>query len=191
MINRQSFYDKIRPLFGQRVLPKQFAGMEVILNEWDQSGLSDPRWLAYMLATTFHETAYTMQPVKEYGGNQYFIKRYYENEKIRKALGNTSAQDAVDYCGKGYVQITGRRNYKRMGDIIDIDLIGSPDLAMKPEIAVKIMFEGMVKGHFTGKKLADYFNTVNDWCNARRIINGIDKAEIIKGYGLRFFDSLN
>lgn len=191
MINRQSFYDKIRPLFGQRILPKQFAGMEVILNEWEQSGLADLRWLAYMLATTFHETAYTMQPIKEYGGNQYFIKRYFENEKIRKALGNTSPEDAVNYCGKGYVQITGRRNYKRMGDIIGIDLLGSPDLAMKPEIAVKIMFEGMIQGQFTGKNLGHYFKDTTDWYNARRIINGVDKAEVIKGYGLRFFNAFN
>jgi hypothetical protein len=196
MINRKSFYDKIRPFFGQRILPKQFDGMEVILNEWEQSGLTDFRWLAYMLATTFHESAYTMQPVKEYGGNRYFTQRYWENVKIRKALGNIYPTDAISFCGKGYVQITGRANCKKMGVILGINLVNEPELAMKPEIAVKIMFDGMTTGKsfagdFTGKHLGNYFNkTTEDWYNARRIINGIDKANTIAGYGRRFYQAL-
>lgn len=196
MINRKSFYDNIRPLFGQRILPKQFNGIQVILQEWEQSGLTDLRWLAYMLATTFHETAYTMQPVKEYGGNSYFIRRYYSNEKIRKQLGNLTTSDAVNFCGRGFVQITGRTNYKKMGAILGINLVNDPALAMQPEVAVKIMFEGMTTGKsfagdFTGKHLGNYFNkTTEDWVNARRIINGTDKAQTIAGYGRRFYQAL-
>jgi putative chitinase len=195
-MNRKTFYDDIRPFFGQRILPKQFNGMEVILNEWDESELTDLRWLAYMLATVFHETAYTMQPIKEYGSNQYFINRYWKNEKIRKALGNLSEQDAVDFCGRGYVQITGRANYKKMTKILGVDLVGNPLLAMQPDIAVKIMFEGMTTGKsfvgdFTGKHLGNYFNkTTCDWVNARRIINGVDKANAIAKYAQTFYRSL-
>jgi putative chitinase len=195
-MNRKTFYDDIRPFFGQRILPKQFNGMEVILNEWDESELTDLRWLAYMLATVFHETAYTMQPIKEYGSNQYFINRYWKNEKIRKALGNLSEQDAVDFCGRGYVQITGRANYKKMTKILGVDLVGNPLLAMQTDIAVKIMFEGMTTGKsfvgdFTGKHLGNYFNkTTCDWVNARRIINGVDKANAIAKYAQTFYRSL-
>lgn len=196
MINQKSFYDNIRPLFGERLLPKQFNGIQVILTHWEQSGLTDLRWLAYILATTFHESAYTMQPIKEYGGKDYFIKRYWDNAKIRRELGNLSPLDAVRYCGKGYVQITGRNNYKKMGGILGLDLVYEPDLAMQPEIAVKIMFEGMstgksFRGDFTGKHLGLYFNDKKeDWINARRIINGVDRAQTIAGYGKRFYSAL-
>lgn len=197
MINQKLFYDNIRPLFGQRILPKQFNGMQAIITEWEATGLTDLRWLAYMLATTFHETAYTMQPIQEYGSKDYFINRYWGNVKIRKALGNLSPSDAVNFSGKGFVQLTGRNNYKRMGELIGADLISQPSLAMDQEVATRIMFEGMTTGKsfagdFTGKHLGNYFNkTTEDWVNARRIINGVDKAQTIAGYGMRFYAALN
>jgi len=197
MIDRKKFYDSIRvSLFGGKLSASQVSGMEVILNEWESSGLTDIRWLGYMMATTFHETAKTMQPIKEYGGDAYFIKRYWTNKKIANELGNKSAEDAVNFCGKGDVQITGRRNYKKMGDILGIDLIGNPDLAMQPEIAVKIMFEGMTTGKsfagdFTGKHLGNYFNkTVDDWEGARKIVNGNDQKTKIANYGKLFYAAL-
>jgi len=197
MINREKFYDSVREsLFRGTIKPKQFEGMETILNEWDKREFPDIRWLAYMLATTLHETAYTMQPVKEYGSDQYFIKLYWQNEKIAKQLGNICAQDAIDFCGKGYVQITGRNNYKRMGKILNIPLMTNPDLAMDKTIATKILFEGMttsksLAGDFTGKHLGMYFNkTTEDWVKARRIINGNDKAQLIAMYALKFFEAL-
>ena len=197
MLERKKFYDSIRPtLFNGKLSPKQFEGLDFILNEWEISGLTDLRWLAYMLATTYHETAFTMQAVKEYGSDQYFVKRYWENKKIAAELGNRSAQDAIDFCGKGFVQLTGRYNYKKMGPLVSADLVKEPHLAMNIMIAAQILFEGMTtgksfKGDFTGKHLGNYFNkTTEDWIGARRIING-DKAALIAGYGKKFLQALN
>lgn len=195
MINRSNFYEKVRQSFG-KLSQSQVNGFDAIINEWGESGLTDLRWLAYMLATTWHETAKTMQPIKEYGGNQYFIKRYWENKKIANQLGNLSAQDAVNFCGKGYVQLTGRANYKKMTNILGVDLVNYPDQAMNPLIAAKIMFEGMTTGKsfggdFTGKHLGNYFNkTTDDPYNARRIINGLDKAKQISLYHYDFLAAL-
>jgi putative chitinase len=61
---------------------------------------------------------------------------------------------------------------------------------MRPEHAAAIMFDGMVEGWFTGKKLADYFGAKSNWTNARRIINGTDKAATIADYALEFFAAL-
>lgn len=183
-INRKSFYDNIRPFFGDRILPKQFEGMEAILNEWEASGLTDLRWLAYMLATTFHETAFTMQPIEEYGkgkGRQYGAA-YPPTGKI--------------YYGRGFVQITWWFNYKKMGKILGVDLYNKPELALKMDIASKIMFEGMTTGKsfagdFTGKHLGNYFNkTTDDPFNARRIINGTDAAKKIVAYYYKFLAAL-
>ena len=59
-------------------------------------------------------------------------------------------------------------------------MVNNPDLALKPEIAVLILVIGMKDGKFTGRDLSDYFtSTKSDYYNARKIINGLDKAVII------------
>jgi predicted chitinase len=89
------------------------------------------------------------------------------------------------------VQLTGRRNYTTFSKLVGVDLVANPDAAMQDDIAVKIMFEGMARGLFTGKKLTDYFTPKSsDWVNARKIINGLDRANDIAGYAKRFYDTL-
>ena len=62
---------------------------------------------------------------------------------------------------------------------------------MRPDVAAYILIDGMVKGAFTGKKLADYFNAhTTDWRNARRIINGLDKADLIASIAKEFYADL-
>ncbi|WP_423281269.1 glycoside hydrolase family 19 protein [Enterovirga sp. CN4-39] len=135
--------------------------------------------LGYCLATTIHETARTMQPVKEYGGDAY-DRRMYDIQGSRpavaKALGNLQPEGGVRFCGRGYVQLTGRSNYLRAGRAVGVDLIAKPDLTMDPAVAARVMFEGMKAGWFTGKKLSDYFGPGrSDPVNARRIINGTER----------------
>src|SRR4051812_27916174 len=70
-INRGIFFFKIRSqLFHDRLHTAQVAGIEAILNEWERQQLTDLRWLAYMLATAYHETAHTMEAIREYGLGQ-------------------------------------------------------------------------------------------------------------------------
>lgn len=66
---------------------------------------------------------------------------------------------------------------------MNVDLVNNPDLALNPQIAAEILVVGMEKGLFTGKKLSTYINNEsNDFVNARRIINGVDRAQLIAGY---------
>jgi putative chitinase len=190
-MQRKSFFDAVRsnPFKGS-LGAKQVAGMDAILDEWDRYGLTDLRWLAYMLATAYHETARTMQPIREYGQRPYFDK-YEPYTRVGKVLGNTVSGDGARFKGRGYVQLTGRRNYALAGKKLGVDLVSNPDLALDPHHAARIMFEGMIDGWFTGKKLTDYFNdSKSDWVNARRIINGTDKAQTIAGYAKTFYDAL-
>lgn len=172
-INSVKFFGVIRAHFGA-LKQSQVDGFNTILDEWKASGLTDLRWLAYMLATAWHETAATMQAIEEYGKGKGRAYGKPVNGKI--------------YYGRGFVQLTWDYNYKKMGKILGIDLYENPDLALKTDVACKIMFEGMTTGKsfagdFTGKHLGNYFNkTVNDPINARRIINGTDKAKLIAGY---------
>lgn len=192
MINRDNFFYSIRQsIFKTGLKQKQVEGINAILAMWETEGLTDLRWLAYMLATIYHETAKTMQPIGEYGKG----KNYRYGKKIKRSGIPYTLPDKI-YYGRGYVQLTWYENYETMGRLLGIDLLGNPDLALHPAIAAKIMFEGMTKGNshfgdFTGKSLENYFNeTKEDWVNARRIINRTDKAELIAGYGKKFYQAL-
>jgi putative chitinase len=191
-IDRKYFFDTVRErLFKGKMTDSQVAGMESILTTWETEGLTDLRWLAYMLATTYHETAKTMQPIEEHGKG----KSYRYGKKVKRSGIPYSSPDKI-YYGRGFVQLTWYENYQTMGRLLSVDLLNNPDLALNPVIATKIMFEGMTKGNsnfgdFTGKSLENYFNDKKeDWVNARRIINGTDKAELIAGYGKKFYNAL-
>lgn len=187
-IDRKKFFDGIRqqPFTGE-LNKGQVSGIDAILDEWERRKLTDLRWLAYMLSTTKWETAHTMQPITE-GGSQKYLrgKKYWP------------------WIGRGYVQLTWERNYKAMTDLMRAadfrssatrgsypDLVANMDLALVPDIAAFILFEGMTRGTFTGKKLSDYFNKdKTDWINARRIINGTDKAAQIADIAKSFYADL-
>lgn len=148
-------------------------------------------WLAYGLATAWHEARLT--PIHESGGNAYFHRMYdIEGDRptVARALGNTQPGDGVKYHGRGLVQLTGRANYQRAGQWLGVDLIGNPDLALDPANAAAVLVWGMEGGKFTGKSLADYLpaslGTVDQFTDARRIINGTDKAAMIAGYARQF-----
>lgn len=168
--------------------PSQMSGLEFILNQIQNDPyIEDPRWAAYMLATTWHETAFTMQPIDEYGSNAYFEKRYGYTTKVGRTLGNRKPNDGILFHGRGYVQLTGRNNYARVGDQLKVDLVSNPNLVKSPEIAYQVMSQGMIRGWFTGKQLSDYINGSKcDYVNSRRIINGTDKAQQIAKYAKIF-----
>lgn len=192
MTTRDNFFASIRSsLFKTGLKQKQVEGINAILDRWEASGLIDLRWLAYMLATTYHETAKTMQPIEEYGKG----KGYRYGKKLKRSGVAYATPDKL-YYGRGYVQLTWYENYETMGRLLGLDLLSNPELALHPNIASQIMFEGMTKGNsqfgdFTGKSLENYFNDKKeDWVNARRIINGTDKSDLIAGYGKRFYNAL-
>jgi len=182
-IDRKTFFDGVRAdLFNGTLTQDQVNGIVAILDEWEARKLTDLRWLAYMFATTYHETNMTMQPVRE----AYWLSEEWRRRNLRY----------YPWYGRGYVQLTWEENYKKMGRLLGIDLWGNLDLAMEPRIAAAIMFEGMMKadssfGDFTGKCLEMYFNdTTDDPVGARRIINGTDKADLIAGYHHGFLADL-
>jgi len=200
MINRKFFFDQCRSgLFAGALKQKQVDGLTAVLDEWERHhARKDDRWLAYALGTTHHETARTMQPIHEYGTRAYFHWRYDirgGNPALARRLGNTTPGDGVLFRGRGYVQLTGRANYERMGQMFSVDLTtdeAAADRVLEPALACKIMFAGMEGGLFTSKKFADYFNrTTEDWRGARRIINGLDRADLVAEYARAYYAAIS
>lgn len=138
---------------------------------------------AYLLATAYHETAHTMKPINERGGNKYFFRMYDpqgSRPKVAKRLGNTRPGDGVAYRGRGYVQITGRANYRKAGEKVGVNLLLTPERALEPEIAAEFLVAGTMEGWWTGKKLTSYITLKkSNFYNARRTVNGLDKAQHI------------
>lgn len=142
--------------------------------------INNIRWAAYMLATTMHETDRKFLPIEEYGKG----KNYEYSEEI-EVVDESGKKYTNVYYGRGYVQLTWAKNYKAIGAKLDMknDLYIHPEKALESDIAYKIMSYGMRNGTFTGKKLLNYISgTTADYYNARRIINGLDKAQLIQGY---------
>jgi hypothetical protein len=153
-------------------------GLETLLDQGEKLG-DDQRWIAYVLATAHHETDHTMQPIREYG--------------LGKGLdyGTPDPETGQTYYGRGYVQLTWKSNYKLMAERLNVDLVGDPDLALQPAVAAEIIYVGMTEGLFSGKKLAEFFNNdVSDWYNARRIVNGLDRAQKVAGYATAFYTAI-
>jgi putative chitinase len=194
-MNRAKFFASVRSsLFGGKLSRAQVEGMERILNECEAQVVKDKGQIAYLMATAYHETAKTMCPIREFGNPSYFRKMYDirgNRPSVARALGNVAAGDGAKFYGRGFVQITGRRNYTDWGKRLGVNLINSPDLALEPRYAARILVEGSLLGTFTGKKLADYIDgSKRDFVRARRIINGSDKAAMIARYANDFLAAL-
>ena len=174
MSGSAAFFDKFRGYFGG-LSQNQVDGANAILAATFGLPL---KHRAYMLATAWHETAHTLQPIEEIG----------------KGAGHPYGQPDGPwhhvYYGRGYVQLTWLKNYIRANTALHAgmfikpneDLVRDPDLVMRPDIAAAIMVHGMSEGWFTGKKLADY----TDYLNMRRVINGTDRADLIASYAFKF-----
>lgn len=184
LANAPAFFAAVKAsgLLGATLDQSEVDGVNAILAACGGAGWG-PKYTAYALATADRETGGTMRPIKEWGGTAYFTRMYdvqgRDPARARK-MGNTAPGDGPRYCGRGYVQLTWKSNYQKLGDLIGFPLVGNPDLAMRPDIAAEIMVKGMSLGLFTGKKLADYITAEKcDFVNARKVINGLDHAKEI------------
>lgn len=137
----------------------------LIVQECQRQGLLRNQ-AAYCLATAYWETNRTMQPVKE----AYWLSDDWRKNNLRY----------YPWYGRGFVQLTWRQNYERIGQRLSLDLTTDPDDVMEPYTAAKILVLGMREGVFTGKKLDDYITLQrSDYRGARRIVNGMDRASTI------------
>jgi Putative peptidoglycan binding domain len=159
----------------------QFArkNLPLVLNQCLADGIGDRGQLAYVFATAQHESHWGRFMHELSDGTQY---------EGRLDLGNTQPGDGPRFKGRGFVQITGRRNYRDWSKRLGIDLVGNPGKTAQPEIAAKIISRGMRDGTFTSLSLGDFIaGSRRDFFQARRIINGLDRARDIEEIALEYF----
>jgi putative chitinase len=174
--DRKTFFDKYRQAFGP-LQQLQVDGLEFLLGSIE----NDPKWesipqIAYFLASIKHETGIsrnrvdqTYQPIKEL--------RAKPGTRIR------ALQDRYwgsDYFGRGFIQLTWKANYEKFG------IADDPEKALEPATAYRIAADGMRRGLFTGKKLSDFINGEVDYVNARKVVNGLDRANDIAEIARKF-----
>jgi putative chitinase len=184
-MNKAEFFDLIRgQIFGGALNADQVKHIEAIVDASANAGWSIP-YAAYGLATAHHETARFVH-LNELGGVGYFTRMYDvrgNRPSLARTNGNIHPGDGARFKGRGYVHLTWRNNYRRAGEKIGVDLENNPDRAAEPDIAARIMIEGMQAGWFTGRANRHYLDSnPPDYIGARRIINGVDKAALIAGY---------
>ena len=200
VFDRQRFFAAIRNApFSGKLSQTQVQGTELVLDQFEKTAPDgDVRHLAYMLATAFHETAATMQPVRETlavsdDAAIIILDRAYAAGRLGQVTTPYWRRDAdgKSWLGRGLVQLTHKPTYVAMSAVTGIDLVANPDRAMEPDVATTILVDGMLHGSFTGRRLSQLFNAQSeDWVGARAIINGRDRADLIAGYGKSFSAAL-
>ena len=180
-MNKEAFFKTVRNgILGPTLDVGEVSGCEAILNAMEGSTLAN---CGYALATAYHETNATMQPVEE----AYWLSDAWRKKNLRY----------WPWHGRGYVQLTWEANYERADQELHLGgtLLADPDKAMDPAIAAKIMRRGMDEGWFTGKAFSTYLPahgpaTIEQFRKARRIINGTDKDLLVARHAVQFQTAL-
>lgn len=147
---------------------------------------------AYVLATVWHETDAKMSPIEEYGkGKGRVYGTWYKNSKGQLYAFKNGSRDSVYlqseyphlYYGRGDTQNTWYDNYEKLSKVFNVDFLQHPELLLTEEWSTKATIYSMKVGLYTGRKLSDYiYQSKKDFVNARRIINGTDRANKIAKY---------
>jgi len=189
--DRERFFNGFRDGFGELEQAQTDALNKILASAEADTDITCLRWIAYILATIKRECGETWSPTTEQGNPRYFGK-YEPGSRLGKMLGNTQSGDGARFHGRGYVQLTGRRNYAKAKTLTGADLLNDPAQAKDPALAYEIATQGMIDGWFTGRKLSQFMKDGQspDFENARTIINGHDKAANIADIARRFSEVL-
>ena len=118
--------------------------------------------------------------------------------KRREPHYSVPASNGQIYYGRGFSQLTWDDSYQRFGRLLKMKpasaLYDDPSLAMRPDIAAKILVLGMYDAQFTQSKtkLSWYFSeSRSEWDLARRLVNPrSERATVTAGYGKLFYRCL-
>ena len=148
----------------RKYLPYVMAALE-------KEGIHD-RWAIIAAIATVGVEDGLFRPVTEYGP-----RRYFDRYEFRHDLGNVNPGDGFKYRGRGFIQLTGRANYRRFGQLLGVDLEHNPDLALTPEWSAAILAKylrthGVDVWAVRAGKAKGTDAEVGAWQKVRRLVNG-------------------
>jgi putative chitinase len=168
-MNLPNLFNAIKSISNQPLSQVQVDSVNAILASCVKHGVTLPAQIAYVLGTAYHESR--LKPIEEIGKGQ------------GHAYGVADPLTHQTYYGRGFVQLTWKANYQEFGRLLGIDLVNHPELALNIADAAEIIVVGMKGGLFTGVGLSRFITTTaTDFVNARKIVNGLDRAALIAGY---------
>jgi predicted chitinase len=144
----------------------------------EDSQINTPLRAAAFLAQLAHESG-QLRFMEEIWGPTAAQQRYEPPSDLASRLGNTQPGDGARFKGRGPIQITGRANYKRYGDLLGVDLISNPDLAATPQIAFQL-----AAAYWTANGLNELADAGDFTTITRRINGGVNGLED----RLKFYD---
>lgn len=188
-------FKHIREKLG-RLTQKQVDGINRYVDAMHEDKGITYAQAAYILATVWHETAREMEPIEEYGkGKGRPYGTWYKNRKGEQYSFKNGKRDSVYlyseyphlYYGRGDTQNTWFDNYEKLSKVFNVDFLNQPELLLTDEWSTKVTIYSMKNGLYTGKRLDDYiYQSKKDYVNARRIVNGTDRAKLIAEYAADF-----
>lgn len=128
--------DVLRQVMPNLAAPKRAQYLPFLQQAMDEFEINTPLREAAFLAQIAHESG-EFRFMEEIWGPTAAQKRYEPVTSKSKELGNTQPGDGHLFKGRGPIQITGRANYKRYGDMLGIDLIADPPAAARPEVGFR------------------------------------------------------
>ncbi|MQX92079.1 M15 family metallopeptidase [Sinorhizobium meliloti] len=143
------------------------ANLPFVLAGLRATALTDIPMVLMALSTIRAETE-GFRPISE-GRSRYNTRfREFDLYEGRRDLGNTEPGDGPRFKGRGYVQLTGRHNYKRISDSIGTNLVADPELANEPSVA------GLILAQFLRikERAIRHALSAHDFVGARRAVNG-------------------
>lgn len=179
-MDKEKFFDSVRPHIN--LTTQNVQGFNKFLDYLEQTNWQI-NYAAYGTATGFWETAQTMHPVRE----AYWLSENWRKKNLRY----------YPWYGRGLIQTTWKRNYIEIAKAMNLPgdtFTKNPDLLLEWEYALPALFVGMETGLYTGKSVSDYIDDIDEpddedyreYVNARRVVNGTDKAKQIADLALIF-----
>jgi len=184
-MNRAKFFTSIRGsrVIGRTLSQHQVDGIEALLDSCARNGVTDPHHIANILAQVARETGRRMYPVRETfaDSDAQAIARLDRAFSKGQLTWVSSPYWRDGWFGRGFIQITHRDNYRKLGARLGVNLIGNPQRALDLATSADIAVIGMSEGMFTGRKLSDYdfpdALSLLPSRNPRRIVNGKDGSD--------------
>lgn len=179
-VNSDTWLASIAKVLNTRLTRAQGDAIRLIVKKCDEGGVSDPRQVSYVLGTVYHECRFrSIREIRAKPGTPIYNmqERYWH----------------TGYYGRGFCQLTWRKNYQKFSPIVGLDLVKNPDEVLRPEVGAKILVFGMRDGLFSGVGLDKYFPPAPaepDWLNARKIVNGTFQADRVAMAAKKIFSLL-